>query len=88
MVDQFCAEGCIAIWSCGVSGGDARFWSPSIVVNPPVPALKTKFILPSLGEAVDLEVSLLTRVISPRGDIGVGGARLLFREDPAVREGG
>jgi hypothetical protein len=79
-------EGCITIWACGVSGGDARFWS-SIVVKPPVPALKTKFIPPS-GEAVDL-VSLLTRVVSlSRGDIGVGGARLLFRDDPAVRDGG
>jgi hypothetical protein len=46
-------------------------------------------MLPSFGEAVDIDVSLLTRVISlSRGDIGVGGARLLFKEDPAVNDGG
>jgi hypothetical protein len=48
-----------------------------------------KFIPPSTGDAVDHEPSRLPSVISPPcGDIGVGGARLLFSDDIWVREGG
>jgi hypothetical protein len=51
--------------------------------------LKTKFTPLWTGEADDLEPSRFAKVISrSHGDIGVGGARLLLRDDPAVKEGG
>ena len=50
--------------------------------------LKTKFMPFSTGEAVDLVPSRFIKVISrSRGDIGVGGARLLLSDDPAVKGG-
>lgn len=56
--------------------------------HPGTPALKTKLTPPSMGDAVDRELSNLGKVISlSRGDIGVGGARLELSEDPAVSEG-
>jgi hypothetical protein len=58
----------------------------TVVKQPGTPALKTKLVLPSIDDVDDDVFPLSWDTMSlSRGDIGVGGARLLLSDVPAVK---